>query len=296
MSRSQELGDQREVELAQGTIRYRERGSGEPIVFLHGLLVNGDLWRKVVPALAKDFRCISPDLPLGSHDVGMKPHANLTPPGVAKLIADFIEALDLNAVTLVANDTGAALCQIVVTEHPARIGRLVLTPGDSFEVFFPRMFKYLSWVARMPGGMYVLAQSMRVRALRRLPIAYGWLAKRPIDRAASDSYVRPVAESRAVRHDVSRFLKSVSPECTLAAASKLHNFDRPTLIAWAAEDRLFPFALAERLAATLPNARLERIENSWTYVPEDQPERLAELIAAFLREPQAAPQAEDVRI
>ena len=112
MAISNELGEQHEVTLPQGTISYRERGTGDPIVFVHGALVNADLWRKVVPELAKDFRCIAPDLPLGSHERAMPADADLSPPGVAKLIADFLAALDLDNVTLVGNDTGGAICQV----------------------------------------------------------------------------------------------------------------------------------------------------------------------------------------
>src|SRR6187401_2800525 len=103
MSISSQLGDQKEVTLPQGTIRYRERGNGDPIVFVHGLLVNGDLWRKVVPELAKDFRCITPDWPLGSHEVPMDRDADLTPPGLAKLIDEFLGELGLENVTLIGN-------------------------------------------------------------------------------------------------------------------------------------------------------------------------------------------------
>src|SRR5437773_12372991 len=131
MSMSDQLGERKEVSLASGTIRYRERGSGEPIVFVHGLLVNGDLWRNVVPELSKDFRCITPDWPLGSHELPMSPDADLSPPGVAKIVADFIAALELEDVTLVGNDTGGAVCQLVVTEYPDHIARLVLTSCDA---------------------------------------------------------------------------------------------------------------------------------------------------------------------
>ena len=131
MAISESLGQEKQVQLPQGTIDYRERGTGEPIVFVHGALVNADLWRKVVPALAKDFHCIAPDLPLGSHTRPLPADADLSPNGAAKLIADFIESLGLDNVTLVGNDTGGALCQLVVTRHPQRIGRLVLTNCDA---------------------------------------------------------------------------------------------------------------------------------------------------------------------
>jgi pimeloyl-ACP methyl ester carboxylesterase len=287
MSISSQLGEQKEISLPQGTIRYRERGNGEPIVFVHGLLVNGDLWRKVVPALSKDFRCITPDWPLGSHDVPMNPDADLTTSGIAQLINDFLVALDLEHVTLVGNDSGGALSQIVVTEHPERIGRLVLTPCDAFEVFPPGLFKYLSLVARIPGGVFELAQTMRLRPLRRLPIAFGWLVKRPFERDISDSYVRPVISNGNVRRDTSKFIKGMQPERLLEAAGRLKSFERPVLIVWARDDRFFKLDLGERLAAAFPNARLEVIDDSRTFVPEDQPDRLVELIAAFAREPVA---------
>jgi pimeloyl-ACP methyl ester carboxylesterase len=287
MSISPQLGEQKQVELPQGTIRYRERGTGEPIVFVHGLLVNGDLWRKVVPELAKDFRCITPDWPLGSHEQPMPPGADLTPPALARLIADFMAALDLQGVTLVGNDSGGALSQIVVTEHPDRVGRLVLTPCDAFEVFPPSMLKYILIVPRIPGALFTLSQSLRLNAVRRLPIAFGWVTKRALDREISESYVRPSISSGAIRRDTAQFIKGISPEYTLAAARKFSGFDRPVLIAWAGDDKFFPLDLAKRLADGFPNARLEVIDDSRTFVPEDQPERLAGLIGAFARAPVA---------
>jgi pimeloyl-ACP methyl ester carboxylesterase len=285
MSISEQLGSQREIALEHGTIRYRERGTGEPIVFVHGFLVNGDLWRKVVPALAKDFRCITPDLPLGSHEVPMKDDADLTPPGLARLIADFVKALDLGSVTLVGNDTGGALCQLVVTRHPETAARLVLTNCDAYDNFPPRLFRYLRLAVRVPGAMTALIQSMRLRPLRQTPIAFGWLSKRGIDKEVLDAYLRPLFNNPSVRRDATKVLKGIDPEYTLRAARSLDEFDRPVLIAWARERDLFPWEHAERLAATFPNARLEQVDDSWTFVPEDRPERLAELIAAFAREP-----------
>src|SRR5688500_18689891 len=128
----------KEVRLKQGVVRYREVGSGPPLVFVHGLLVNGELWRKVVPLLSGSYRCIVPDWPLGSHAVALEPDAELSPVGVAALIADFLAALELKGVTLVGNDSGGALCQLVATRHPERLGRLVLTTCDAFEVFPPK--------------------------------------------------------------------------------------------------------------------------------------------------------------
>ncbi len=291
MSISESLGEVKEVALESGRIRYRERGSGLPIVFVHGLLVNGDLWRKVAADLANEFRCITPDWPLGGHEPPMKRDAHLSPPGLARIIADFLAALDLSDVTLVGHDTGGALSQIVVTEHPERIGRLVLLDCDAYENFPPKLLLPLVWSTRVPGGDYLLIQSMRIAPLRSLPIAFGWLTKRPIEtKIVMGSYLRPCLTNPRIRHDTRKVLKGVSNKYTMAAAEKFGQFTRPVLIAWAPEDRIFPWKYAERLAKAFPNARLERIEDSYTFVPEDQPQKLAQLIGSFVREP--APRAE----
>jgi pimeloyl-ACP methyl ester carboxylesterase len=245
--------------------------------------VNGDLWRKVVPAMADDFRCIAPDWPLGGHQPPLAAGADLTPPGVARLIADFLEALDLRDVVLVGNDTGGAFCQIAATEHPERLGALVLTPCDAYENFLPLAVRYLQWVARLPGSMFLVAQTVRLRFLHHTPLVFGLVAKRRIEREAIDSYFGPVKRDPAVRRDLRKVLKGISKRYTLRAAEKLTEFRSPVLIAWAPEDRIFPFEHARRLADAFPTARLETIEDSYAFVPEDQPSRVAELIADFAR-------------
>lgn len=285
MAISSGLGEQREVTLPQGTINYRERGTGEPIVFVHGALVNADLWRKVVPKLAQDHRCIAPDLPLGSHERAMPADADLSPPAAAKLIADFIAALGLDRVTLVGNDTGGALCQLVVTRHPERIGRLVLTNCDAYDKFPPSFFRYLFWGAHIPGFVAGLFQPMRIPVMRNAPIAYGWLSKRGIPADITGGWVRPGLKDRGVRRDTAKLLRGAHPRYTQEAAKHFKEFDKPVLIAWATEKDFFPIEYGERLARDFPKGRLERIEDSWTFVPEDQPERLAQLIAEFAREP-----------
>jgi pimeloyl-ACP methyl ester carboxylesterase len=273
-----------ELALPQGTVRYRDSGGGRPLVFVHGLLVDGLLWRKVTPLLEGEFRCIAPDWPLGSHRVALAPSADRSPRGMARLIADFLEAMELEEVTLVANDTGGAIAQLLVTERPERIGRLVLTPCDCYENFFPPMFKPLQWLARVPGALTLAAQPMRSAAVRRSPLGFGLLTKRPIPEEITRGWIEPSLTDRDVRRDAVGLLRGVDPRDTLAAAKKLRDFDGPTLIAWAREDIVFKVRFAERLARDIPSSRLELIEDSRSFVSEDQPERLAELISAFARE------------
>ncbi len=274
---------QSSVQLEAGRIHYRESGSGPAIVFAHGLLVDGTLWRKVTPLLDDRFRCIVPDLPLGSHREAMNPDADLTPPGVAKILAGFIAALELDDVTLVGNDTGGAISQLVAADHPERLGRLVLTPCDAYENFLPPFFRPMQYAARVPGLLTALVQPMRIRAAQRSPLAFGLLiSPGNVDPDVLDAWVRPYLDDRAIRRDTIKFLRSISNRYTLEAAAKLRRFDRPTLIAWAPEDRFFKFRYAQRLASEIPNARLVRIESSRTFVPEDPPARLAEEIGSFV--------------
>jgi pimeloyl-ACP methyl ester carboxylesterase len=273
-----------QAKLPEGTISYRDSGSGEPIVFVHGLLVNGLLWRKVVPRLEGDFRCIVPDLPLGSHPDPMGADADLSPPGLAAILDEFVGSLGLDRVTLVANDTGGAIAQITAANHPARVGRLVLTNCDAFENFLPPAFRPLQWTARVPGLLTLGLQGMRFDLLRRRsPMAFGWLIKHELEGAPLEEWMRPFLSDREIRRDTVKVLRGIHPRYTIKAAEGLRSSQRPTLIAWAEEDRFFKISFAERLASSI-GARLERIPDSYTFVPEDQPERLAELIGSFMRE------------
>lgn len=275
-----------QVDLSAGTLSYRDIGSGAPVVFLHGLFTNGTLWRGVIEQLADTHRCIAPDWPLGSHPRALRDGADLSPHAVAALVAEFLDRLELQDVTLVANDTGGAIAQLVAVHHPERLGRLALTSCDAFNNFLPPMFRPLQYIARIPGLVGLLLQTLRIRPLRRLPMAYGLLTKRPAPDAVIDGWLRPAWQDRAVRREVERFLRGIDYHLTLDAARELPGFTKPVLLAWASEDRVFPPEHAERLADLLPDARIEWIEESYSFIPEDQPVRLAELIRPFASSPQ----------
>jgi pimeloyl-ACP methyl ester carboxylesterase len=280
MAISDALGERRTVRVPAGTLEYRERGSGPPAVFVHGVAVNGDIWRKVVPELADQYRCITPDLPLGGHSIGLDPGADLSLFGLARIVADFLEALELDDVTIVANDTGGAISQALVGRHPERVGRLVLTSCDAFEVFPPKAVAYLPWLARVPGAFLPVGQMLRARSFHRLPITYGWATKDPIDpRIVNESYIAGLRRSKGVRRDFARMLRAVDKHDTLEAAELLRNFDKPAVVAWAADDKFFPREHGRRLAELLPQGRFELIENSRTFIPEDNPAALVALVS-----------------
>lgn len=271
------------ITLGQGTIHYREEGEGDPLVFVHGLLVDGRLWRDVTPPLAHEHRCIVPDWPLGSHRTALAPGADRSPRGIAHLIADFLDALELERVTIVANDTGGAISQILAAERPERLQGLVLTNCDCLENFLPPLLRPLQWLAHVPGAYRLIARQLGSARLRRSRLGFGMLSHRPLPDELTAAWVQPMLDP-GVRADLVATLKAIDKRDTLAAAERLHVRPVPTLLAWAPDDLMFPLRFATRLAAMIPGARLEQVADSRAFVPQDQPKRLAELVAAFVAE------------
>jgi pimeloyl-ACP methyl ester carboxylesterase len=283
MSISTSLGEVRELQVEGATLRYRETGQGSPLLFVHGLAVNGDLWRNVVPTLSSRYRCITPDLPLGSHELPVDSREALSPRGVARMLADMITRLELHDVTVVANDTGGAITQLLITEHPGVVSRVVLTPCDCFENFLPPAFKPLQLLGRSAAFWWLAGQALRMRPLLRTPFAFGMLMHGVPPRDVAESWLGPVRRSAAVRRDLATFVRRIDSRDTVAAGALLHEFAGPVLIAWADGGRGFPQSYGRRLAEAFgERARMVVVENSRTFVPEDQPAALATLIADFV--------------
>ena len=276
----------KQIDLPAGTLRYREAGEGKPVVFVHGYLVDGRLWDGVVDSLSDRCRCLAPDWPIGAQQIAMKPDADLSPPGMAALIADFLEALDLDDVTIVGNDSGGAMSQVLVTRHPQRIGRLVLTNCDTHENFPPGIFKAMPPIAKLPGGMALLAAPFRIPAAARA--AFKPFSRKPIPAELIASWMEPVLHDPDVKRDVKKVTVEMNKRYTLEAAEKLRGSELPILLAWAPGDRLFPLRYAERLAGEVGNARIVQIPDSNTFVALDQPQRLADEIAEFVAAQAAA--------
>jgi pimeloyl-ACP methyl ester carboxylesterase len=272
--------ERKEIQLPAGPIRYREAGAGKPVVFVHGFLVDGRLWDGVVDRLSDRCRCIAPDWPLGAQQRAMNPDADLSPPGIARLIADFLEKMDLEDVTVVGNDSGGAMSQVLVTTHPQRIGRLVLTNCDTHENFPPGIFKAMPPLAKLPGGMLVLSAPFRIGAVARR--AFKPFAKTKIPDELVASWMEPATSDSGVMRDAKKVTAGMNKRHTLAAAHKLRSSELPILLTWAPGDKYFPISYAERLADEAGNAKIVQIPDAATFVPLDQPQRVADEIASFV--------------
>jgi pimeloyl-ACP methyl ester carboxylesterase len=273
------------IDLPHGTVSYRVAGpegsTSPPVVFVHGVLADGALWSGVADLLAeRGVRSYAPDWPLGAHRMALRPDADQSPRGVAKQILAFLDELDLTAVTLVGNDTGGALCQFVVDSDAPRIGRVVLTNCDGFDVFPPAAFKPVFALLRSERRMKFLAGQMKPRWVRHSWLGYGLLAKNlPAD--LTRSWIEPACTDPGVRRDAVRFLRAVKPRELLDVSTRLRGFEGPVSIVWGAGDHAFTTKLGRRLQQAFTDATFVPVPKSRTFVSLDAPEALADEIVAI---------------
>jgi pimeloyl-ACP methyl ester carboxylesterase len=273
----------RQIELSAGTVDYVDTGGDGPVVvLLHGLMMDASLWEDVIADLAAGHRCVAPTLPLGGHRRALGADADLSPHGITRLVEELLERLDLSDVTLVGNDTGGALVQLIMAGDATRVGRAVLASCDAYDNFPPGLTgRTLVLSGKLPPAVFGLfMQQMRLRPLRRLRLSFGWLTKRGDD--AVVRWLQPVLSQPDIRRDTVRVLRGIAaePELLLDAAESLPGFGRPVLVVWASEDRVMPPEHGRRLADQL-QGRLVEVEDSYSLIPLDQPSRLAQVIRGF---------------
>jgi pimeloyl-ACP methyl ester carboxylesterase len=286
-----------QIELSAGRIEYRDSGgNGPPVVLLHGLLMDAALWEKSIALLSADHRCVAPTLPWGAHRVPARDDADLSLAGMARLVDELIDGLGLSDVTLVGSDTGGALIQLLVSltskgwagasgRGLARVTRIVLLSCEAFDNLPARVTgTTLAVAGHLPPWLFGLfLQQLRLRAVRRMPMAFGWLTAR--GDAVTARWIRPVLTQSAIRRDATRALRSLRaarPQL-LEAAGRLHTFTGPALVIWARGDRVMPPNHGRQLAAAFTRGELIEVDDSRTLIPLDQPETFAELVRHFVR-------------
>jgi pimeloyl-ACP methyl ester carboxylesterase len=268
--------------LDRATISYRVLGPDDsahpPVLFVHGILVDHRLWLKVAERLAANgFRCILPDLPLGSHSTPVPDDVLRTPESVAELVHEFMVSLDLSDVTLVGNDTGGGLCQLLIDAHPERVGRLVLTNCDAFEKFPPFPFNLVFAAMRGPRSIKALAAPMRIPAVRHSSLGYGLLMQR--DDALTASWLAPGLTDPRIAQNLATLLRGVGATDLNDVATRLPHFDKPVTVVWGLADRCFTPELGRRLTALFPNATWTEVPGARTFVARDAPDAVVDAIA-----------------
>ncbi len=258
-------------------------GDGPVVVFLHGVLMNGSLWNEVIDGLSDRYRCIVPQLPFGAHQTPMPDDTDLSLESIATMIAEFLEELDLQNVTLVCNDWGGA--QLVISPGGSgRVANLVLVSCEAFDNYPPGLPGWLLCLnASLPGGTFMSVQLLRPRWIRHLPLTFGSMSKKRVRNDLFMSWIRPARHNWRVRRDLNKYLRNVPKKNVLLAwAEQQRSFRGPVLIVWAREDKLMPPAHAERLAEHFENSRLVWVDDSRTLIPIDQPEILTGHLRTFL--------------
>lgn len=273
-----------ELALKQATIEYQEFGpqdSPHTVLFVHGILVDGRLWREVVEGLTlRGFRCIVPTWPLGSHTIPVDDAAALSLSGVAEMINDAIVALDLSDVTLVGSDTGGGLCQLVVDHYPDRIGRLVLTNCDAFDKCPPYPFDIAFGLLRGPVSIKALFGLMRLRTLRQSPLGFGLLTNQP-DPQLTSAWLQPCLRDSRICRDLAALLRQVATADLTDVATRLPRFTEPVTLVWGQRDRCFTPDLGRRLAGLFSNGKLIEVPDAKTFVALDDPAAVIDAIAAI---------------
>ena len=211
----------------------------------------------------------------------MNPDADLSPRGIAQLMLDFLTELDLSNVIIVGNDTGGAICQIMLGADTSRIGGAVLTNCDAFGTFPPRGFAPLFQALRHPAVVACLLPGLRIQGVRQGPLGYGPLSAGPVDPGLTRDWVQPLA-SREIRRDLAKLAREVHARVLLDAASRFGQFTGPVRILWGEADPMFRTDLGRQLSEAFPRATFATLPGGRTFVPLDHPAELATEITATM--------------
>jgi pimeloyl-ACP methyl ester carboxylesterase len=279
------------VDVGEARVAYHDAGSGEPLLLLHGCPFSSFIWRKVIPHLVGNHRCLAPDL-LGLGDTETAPHADWSLRAQAAMIVGFLDALGIERAHIVGHDHGGAVAQLLAAEQPRRIDRLVLANAEAYDNWPSRDERPFVRLTQLPLLGDALLWAWSRRPLFRLVLASGKAVhdRRALTPELLDGYIAANLSDRHRRAKTKRFLKGqLDPQhnrTTIELLDGLRRFDHPTLLIWARDDPHFGPQWGERLQRDIPGcSRLEILPETGHLLIEEKPERFAALLSDFLQEP-----------
>jgi pimeloyl-ACP methyl ester carboxylesterase len=282
----------RRVATRFGDVAYVERGEGPVALFVHGIFLNSYLWRHVMGRLEGQRRCVALDL-LSHGDSPARPGQDISFRGQAEMLEALLDALGLDQVDLVANDSGGAIAQIFAARHPERVRTLALTNCDVHDNYPPPALGPTMAAARK--GRFSTHRESWLADIEHFRPGFATAYERidEVEAEALDAYLRPLLSSPARTRDLERWLVG-SADCTQTTeiAPLLRKLEVPTLIVWGTDDVYFPVKWAYWLRGAIPGVRrLVELEGARLFFPEERPDELAEA----LREHWRAADAEQAR-
>jgi pimeloyl-ACP methyl ester carboxylesterase len=260
------------VETASGRISYTEQGTGPVALFVHGVLLNGHLWRHQLAELSDIRRSIAVDL-LAHGDTDIAPDQDVSVTANAKMLEEFLDALKIDRVDLVGNDSGGGIAQIFAALHPERVRSLTLTDCDTHDNWPPEAFKPFLAMAAGGGLRGTLDAMLSDKRIYRSPQALGPAYEHPeqVSDDSIDTYLRPLVRTEQRTLDLQRFLAAFDNRHTLAVEERLKALNAPTLIVWGTDDVYFDVKWSRWLADTIPGTR-RRVEfkGARIFFPEER--------------------------
>jgi pimeloyl-ACP methyl ester carboxylesterase len=271
----------RTIETPYGTIAYAEIGAGPPALFVHGVLLNGALWRNVMAPLAEERRCIALDL-MGHGATRVAHGQDLSFAAQAKMLAAFCDALGLGDVDLVGNDSGGGIATIFAADNPQRVRSLTLTNCDTHDNVFPEAVVPLVNLMRAGG----LAPAFRplldnVDAARK-SFSTAFEDSDAISAETFDAYLRPTIELEESSKTMQRWGTALRAEDLSRVTPKLKDLRTPALVVWGTSDVFFDVQWAYWLKDNLggPTEVIE-VPGAKLFFPEERPQMLADALSEF---------------
>jgi len=280
MSNQQTTLTVRSIETPSGRISYAEAGSGPVALFVHGVVLNKHLWRHQLSGLSDIRRCIAVDL-LAHGDTEIEPNQDVSVTANANMLREALDALGIDQVDLVGNDSGGGIAQIFAALNPNRVRSLTLTNCDTHDNWPPEAFKPFVDMAVAGGLKDTLNAMLADKAIYRSPSALGPAYERPEDVSDEDIeiYLRPHLRSEQRTRDLERFVGAFDHKHTLAIEPQLRRLKAPTLIVWGTDDVYFPVKWAHWLAEAIPGAKPPvELPGARIFFPEERAEAFNQLL------------------